>query len=145
MITPTWAISTYNGATWVSDGTIPRPGISEVEESLLSTAEIVKLSDGSEAKITPQIKYNMGSMSFAFSRLSLTEVTRNKIINYAKNSTGLKLTTHFGYTYQGYLEESSLKWMLDNQSTQRFTQSIKFKLFDIDGTGVIISGTSLAL
>lgn len=146
----TWDVSTWNGSSWVSDGTIPSPGLTEIDEPLNSTSEIVILADGSEAKITPETKYRMGSLIMNFSRFDITNTAREKFLNYAKNNTGLKLSPGLTgpYTfYEGYIDMASTRWLLERGrgSSIRQAQEIRLKLLDIDSNGVIISGTSMAL
>ena len=154
----TWNVSIWNGSSWVADGTIPSPGITPIEEPLKGTTEIIKLADGSEAKVTPETKYNLGSMTLTFSRFDLLSsgtdssysTIKNKLLNYAKNGTGLKLfpglVGPYDY-YEGYLDTSSTRWLLErgHGNEIRMQQQVKLKLFDIDADGVIISGTDIAL
>ena len=145
----TWTVHTWNGSSWDADGTIPSPGMTEIDEPLKSTTDIVILADGSEAKITPETKYRLESMTMSFSRFDITTAVKNKLFNYAKNNTGLKLTPGLTgpYTYyEGYIDTASTRWLLESgRDNIRLQTQINFKLFDIDADGVIISGTDMAL
>jgi hypothetical protein len=140
-----WNVSIYNGSSWASDGTIPAVGINEITDTVESTVSLIDLADGSQARLIPERKYKTGAITLTIPRSLATDAVINKFRVYAVNNTGLKLTTHSGFTYKGYIESFDNRWLLENKETQRYIPSINFRLFDIDGTGVIISGTTFAL
>ena len=88
----TWNIYLWeSGSTYTSDGTIPRPN-QNLETSLVSNLQIIKLADGSEAFMYPETKYLKGTLTMFFA--DTTSVFRTQIEGYITNGDKVKITTH---------------------------------------------------
>lgn len=89
-----WTVSYQaSGGLWVTDGNLPRPN-ANLNYETISTQTKVQLSDGSNAYITPEVKYLKSPMIFSWYFDDGTYKT--KIENYMKNNEYLKITTHLG-------------------------------------------------
>ena len=140
-----WLLYKWTGSSWTQETSIPAVGINEVVEEVSSTSTFEILADGSEARMTPEVKYRVTDLKLTIPRSKPTNTVIQQMLGYIKNSTGLKMTAPNGYTYEGYLTTSAKRWVLENRSTQRYIPDFSLKLFDVDSNGVIVSGTGFSL
>jgi hypothetical protein len=105
----TWAISVQgSGSSWNSDGTIPRPH-ADLETIIVSTAQKVKLADGSNGFVTPEVKSSKEAISLVF--LDSDSALRTKLNNYIANGDNVKITTHTGETFTGKIINIGRVWL----------------------------------
>lgn len=86
-----WSIEYQSsGLLWIADGTIYTPNDNFARE-LISTQTTVILANGSKAYVTPEIKYNYGTISFIWYDDDGT--MKDKISSYITNQEKLRITT----------------------------------------------------
>lgn len=105
----TWAVSVQgSGSSWNSDGTIPRPNDS-LETIISSNVQKLKLADGSNGFITPEVKSSKDAISLTF--IDVDSTLRTKLNNYIFNGDNIRITTHTGETFTGKLVNVSRVWL----------------------------------
>lgn len=137
-----WTIEKWDTAlatpTWVSDGNLGEL----IEEPSLQESPVVnkiQLLDGSFARIT-RSNLIKGNVILNISPFSITEIFINKIQDYYKNHTGIKVLTHTEFTtptgirtFQGYIISAELKF-LQTGKTQIYAYRMVIDRFSIDGS-----------
>jgi hypothetical protein len=123
----TWQIEKWNGAIWISDGTIYRPN-ANVDLDFSSTQSKVKLANGGNAFITPETLYNTEDITFEFLELEPTDSFYTQIIDYIKNQDYLRITTHLNETLTGKFTTIKRVWLSGVDDT--FDFQVTFQRMD---------------
>ncbi len=105
-----WNIFTQSGVNWIADGTIYRPN-SDLSLDLISTQSRIKLSNGSNAFITPETKYTKEILTFQWYEILNSDSFKAKIENYVINQTYLKITDHLSNDYIGRFISVKRVWI----------------------------------
>lgn len=110
MATQDWTIEVENsGGTWVLDTAIYRPN-DDIETTYISTQQKLKLADGSNAFVTPEIKRIKEPISFTW--INTTAAFRNQIETYMLNGDRLRITTHDGQVFIGRFISMARVWLV---------------------------------
>ena len=128
--TPSWEVDTYDNGFAVS---FPR-STKKLPAGLKSNSQFVKLVDGSEAVIQPITAYLKADISFSASPLIVTDDMITKFNGYISNNIGLKITTHTGEVFEGYIKDIRKNYEMVG-SPQLYSIDIAFKQFDVDSDG----------
>lgn len=104
----TWTIEVENSSGgWDSDTAIPRSN-QDLEISLVSTHQKIKLANGSDAFIRVETKRNKEAITLYFASASST--LRTQLETYMSNGDKIKITTHTGETFTGYFLTVKRVW-----------------------------------
>jgi hypothetical protein len=94
-----WDIYLENSlGTWDDDGTIPRPN-DDLQTELTSTQQKIRLADGSNAFIQPEIKRVKEPITMFWADTSSS--LRSKIETYMLNGDKVKIVTHTAEEFIG--------------------------------------------
>jgi len=137
----TWAVDLHTGAnTWISQVKFPDPDSAELGEDVISTSEVQRSIDGSQVVTQPERTYNLEPIMLNWSlryRATGSGITFNtvslkeRVENYIKSGSGLKLTTHTGKDFVGQFTRMSNRWRLSG-STQKYDVSAEFQQLDVE-------------
>ena len=105
-----WNIEIWNGATWVSDGSIYRPN-ENLNIEITGTQSKVQLANGDNAFFTPEVTYVPQDLVFQWLEIYPSDTFLNKIRDYVKNGSYLKLTDHLGNIYYGKFMNMRRVWL----------------------------------
>lgn len=110
-----WAVQIKNSANvYVSDGNINRPN-EDLETERISTSTKVRLADGSDAFMTPEIKELRQPFNMFFA--NTTAALRTKIQNYISNSDDVKIVDHNSGTFIGKFTSMKRVWFIGISDT----------------------------
>jgi hypothetical protein len=93
---------------WSAEVSFPRPN-EQVETKLISTQTVIKLADGSNAFVRPEVKRTKEAFTLIF--ISTTSALRSQIEGYLLNGDKLKIITHTGETFIGRIVDMSRVWL----------------------------------
>jgi hypothetical protein len=109
----TWQIYIKNNnGGWDSDSTIPRSN-QNIENNTVSTMQQIKLADGSNAQVFPEIKSSKNSFTMFIA--DSTSDTRTKIQGYIDNASKVKIVTHTGQEFIGYFTAQQRVWWVGRE------------------------------
>ena len=129
-VTPTWETDLY------ADGSAVKfpSSTQEISQDTISNSTFVKLYDGDEAKVTPEVEFIKGDIKFNASPLTVTDEMISKLQGYTRNTTGIRITTHTGEVFEGYIKNINKNYKMTGLN-QLYTLVITLKQFDVDGSG----------
>ncbi len=104
----TWITQIKSGGSWISDGTIYRPN-SDLAIRKISTQSKTKLADGSNAYISPAIKYTDEPLAFVW--LNDDGTTKTKVEGYITSRNDVKIIDHNANEYIGRFISIDPKWI----------------------------------
>lgn len=111
----TWSIyvDTNEDGTWTSDGTIAIPNDS-IEIGYTSTQQKIKLANGDNAFIRPEIKYSDNPITFIWYDNGTGDINslKTKIENYIQNNTKIKIVDHNNKSYIGRFIAIRSNWIV---------------------------------
>lgn len=119
-----WVIQS-DGITWSADTTLPRPN-SDLEKEIISTIQTIKLANGGEAFVTPEIRRNKGTLTFFWA--DTTSAFRNQIEDYINFGEKVKIVTHDNQIIYGRFMDYKRVWFSGN--TAMFDITVSFKESD---------------
>ena len=96
-----------SGDTYTNDGTVPRPN-QDIETTIISTQSKVRLTNGSNAFISPETKRVKEMFSIFWAET--TSALRTKIITYMENGDKVKIITHTAEEFIGRFVEMKRVW-----------------------------------
>ena len=108
----TWNIEKKSGASYVSDCTVYRPN-SQFQLNLMSTANKIRLADGSQAFILPETKSVKESLTLEWLDLDFTDSLITKLQGYINNGDYVRITTHQSDTLIGRFISLSRVWLTE--------------------------------
>ena len=112
-MTQDWTTELENsGGTWILDTALPRSQ-EDIERIYLSTQQKIKLADGSNAFVTPEIKRIKEPISFTW--FQSTSALRTQIETYMLNGDKLRITTHTGETFIGRFISIQRVWLVGTE------------------------------
>lgn len=122
-----WTIYCINsdGTTWSLDSSLPRPN-QDQEKHITSTIQTVKLANGGEAFITPEVRRNKGTLNFFWA--DTTATFRNQIETYINFGEKVKIITHDNQTIYGRFMDYTRVWFTGD--TSQFDITVTFKESD---------------
>lgn len=118
----TWSVEIWNGATFVADGVIYRPNENLAIE-ITGTQGKVALANGDNAFFSPETKYVPQDLVFQWFEIYPSDAFLNKIRDYVKNGSYLKVTDHLTNIYYGKFMTMRRVWIKGVEDT-----------FDIEST-----------
>lgn len=138
-----WSIDYFDtgaSGSWVKDTDIPRAGLEGFNRIDEATITFVELADGSEAKLSSEVKSKFGDIILTFPKQIITETIKTQFKNYIDNEKAIKIhipivTGASSYTEQiieGYITKYQEDWILDKKNNQRFIIKISIHEFDVD-------------
>jgi hypothetical protein len=108
-----WNIYLVNSdGSFTSDGFLPRSN-QNVENNTVSTMQQIKLADGSNAQVFPEIKSSKNSFTMFIA--DSTSDTRTKIQGYIDNASKVKIVTHTGQEFIGYFTAQQRVWWVGRE------------------------------
>ena len=142
-----WDIEAYDetNQAFTGAGTIPRPGISTLEDAIETNAETILLHDGSQATMTPETKYSKTDLQFRWPWQYVRDTNiYDKISTYSKNHTGVQITTNYvsgsntsNVKFEGYLNNVNRIWLPKvKKGRQSFNLVATLKRIDINENGI---------
>lgn len=151
-----WSVQKWDGAAWVDDYFdpltklrkvyLPNPGNREIGLEVASNASVVTLYDGSQAVVTPKVKYRREAFDFEITEYQLqtysaeaqlrTSDFLGKLDEYVREKTGLLLTSHTDEKFEGFFLSARKVYLLSGKE-QRYTLVLRFQPFDVNGDGVL--------
>jgi hypothetical protein len=100
MIETLWNVYTWNGAAFVSDGTLPSPN-RNFREVVKSNTVVTQLADGDNCLERPSTKAVKSPITWIWQFKNRTEL-KQKLQNYINNATGLQVECKdSGESYDG--------------------------------------------
>lgn len=122
-----WSVYSWNGSSWISDGTIARPH-ANLTAPKESNMQIVQLQDGSEGSVCPETKSRFGDIQFYWSFDDKT--IYDKIQGYIDNNTYIKILTHdSGIEYIGRFMSIRPAWLI-GQEPDKWHIEVTFHQFE---------------
>ena len=119
-----WVIEVqYSNNSWHVDGQIPRPN-ENLELETISTETTVKLANGGEANVTPEVRSL--KQPFNMTWIDASSSFRTQIANYIDNRETVRITTHLGETFIGRFTSIKRVW-LTGVSPDQIDIQITFK------------------
>ena len=133
-----WTMEKYNtgSSAWDSDTAIPAAGISEVAQNRIGTAQTVVMADGSIGRVTPSNTWNYDQIRLAFHKSVVGANLITQLNGYLADHTGVRMTTHTGDKFEGYIDAVNKVWAFTGDSQEYFIE-VTFQQFDVDGSGAI--------
>lgn len=116
------------GPAWQADGTVPRPN-EELPEGITSTQFKKKLITGDFVRLIPPTKYNSSDLTFVW--IWQTKTFKEKIEQYIKDHTGIKIETHeSGKEFQGYFLDTEGTYLIgaDSSGNQQYNVRARFDI-----------------
>lgn len=134
-----WPVQKYDtgASAWVSDAAIPAPGIDEVVENRVGTAQMIVLADGSLGRVVPDNTFNFDQIRFLFHQSTTSSNLLSQLQTYQQDHTGVRITTHTSEIYEGYIEAVNRVWHFQHEDNPENTIEVLFQPFDVDGSGTI--------
>jgi len=106
-----WAVDVWTGGAWVATGYIYAPNESfTIGHS--ATQGKVKLADGGNGYINPEVAYVREQLTFQWLEIANTDAFKSQVENYVKNQTILRLTDSLGNQYSGTFVKIDRVWLL---------------------------------
>lgn len=98
--TQDWLVDVLSsgGTTWTSDTAFYRPN-DNLEQEITSTMQTVKLVNGSDAFIMPEVRRTKEPLSFFWAKT--TSTFRQQLYDYINYGETIRITTHTGERYIG--------------------------------------------
>lgn len=122
-VTMDWAVYVWDsGSTYTFDAYMYRPN-KDLETTIVSNMQVIKLADGSEAYIQPENKYIRGNINMYFAET--TSAYRSQIENYIINGEKVKIVTHDSQIIYGYFIDMNRVWFAGQESS--FDIAVVFK------------------
>jgi hypothetical protein len=97
-----------SNSSYTDDGYIPRPN-QDLETSRVSTQQQIRMADGSNSYVTPEVKSLKDPIQMFFADVSTSLIT--KINNYIDNGDTVKIVTHTGEEFIGYFTSIKRVWL----------------------------------
>ena len=105
-----WNIFLANSMdVWVADDTVPRSN-ENLETTLTSTQQKIRLADGSTAYVRPETKRIYEAVKLTW--MNTTSALRTKIETYMANGDKVKIVTHTGETFIGRFISMNRVWFV---------------------------------
>ncbi len=105
-----WTIAVWeSGNTYGTADNFYRPN-ENLETKRQSNLQVIKLVDGSEAFIFPEIKFLKETTNMFFA--NTTSAFRTLIEDYITHGDKVKITTHTGETIIGYFIDMARVWLV---------------------------------
>ena len=132
----TWTCHLYTGAScWINQVSFPDPtGNDLIEDSIISSAETRKMIDGSLAITQPEHTFNLESITFNWN-LRKNTTLYDRIVNYIKSGSGVKLTTHKGNEFIGQFTKIIRFWRLTKpgaSNKQYYNLEVEFQQLETE-------------
>jgi hypothetical protein len=123
-----WTIYTLNsdGVTWALETSFPRPN-QDLETQKVSTMQTVKLANGDEAFVTPEVRRTKEAFSMMW--FDTTATFRNQIDEYINFGESIKMITHTNEVFIGRLLDYKRVW-LTGCSPDQYDIAVTFKPTD---------------
>jgi len=103
-----WSVYLQTSALgWSAEPAIPRPN-QDMDTKIVANMTKIKLADGSNAFIVPEVKRNKEAFTMFFADTSLS--FRTQFTNYIINGDVIKILTHSGETFIGVVFDMSRVW-----------------------------------
>jgi len=118
----TWGVELWSGTVWGSDGTIYRPN-ENLSIEIMGTQSKVALANGGNAFFTPETKYVPQDIVFQWFEIYPSDSFLNKIRDYVRNGSYLRITDHLSNPYYGKFVTIRRVWLKSVDDT-----------FDIEST-----------
>jgi len=118
-----WDPNTNN---WIYDYSLPNPGNRTIPVRTQSTMRVVRLVDGSQAYVMPQIAAINQPIRFEITQASARPGHETKIKEYIQNHTKIKLVTHTLEEFVGWFRSINKIYELSGR-TQRYHLEIEFQ------------------
>lgn len=135
-----WTIERYDtgSSAWVSDSAIPAPGVDEIEQVQTTTSQMVQMADGSLGRMTPDVHFNYENFRMIFHKRQYSANLYSQFKGYNTNNTGVRITTHTGEKFEGYVDRVNRLWNINPGLNGRQDYSIEVVVqpFDVSGDGV---------
>jgi len=110
-----WITELENSSgVWILDTSLPRPN-EDLETLYISTQQKIKLANGSNAFVTPEIKRVKEPITMTW--INSTSVLRSQIETYMLNGDKLRITTHTGETFIGKFISMKRVWFAGMSDT----------------------------
>jgi len=134
-----WTLEKYDtgSSAWTTENSIPSPGIDEMTEDNIGTAQMLVMVDGSLGRINADTRWNFDKIRFLFHKSTTTTNMISQLREYLTDNTGIRLTTHTGDKFEGYIEIIRKLWNFRPGESQEYTLEVVFQQFDVDGDGII--------
>lgn len=122
-----WTVSVINsdGVTWDVDTSWPRPN-QDMERQWVSTMQTIKLANGGEGFVTPEVRRTKEAFSFFWA--DTTAAFRAQLEGYANFGEKIKITTHTGEIFIGMILDYKRVWFSGIES--EFDVMITFKCME---------------
>jgi hypothetical protein len=119
-----WITYTLNndGITWDLESSLPRPN-EDLENQIVSTMQTLKLANGGEGYVTPEIKTNKNTLQFFWA--DTTADFRSRIEGYINSGDKLKIVTHDNQTLIGKFTEYKRVWFCGCENQFDITTTFK--------------------
>jgi hypothetical protein len=119
-----WIVYCINsdGSTWDADTSLPRPN-QDLEKNIISTVQTIKLANGSEGFVTPEVRRNKGTITFFWA--DTTSALRNQIETYINFGEKIKIVTHDSQTIYGRFMDYKRVWFTGDTSQFDITATFK--------------------
>ena len=133
-----WTVEKYDtgASAWVSVNAIPAPSLEMVNDNRMGTAQIVTMADGSHGRIIPGTRWNYEPVYMVFHKATTSSNMITELNTYMNDNTGIRLTTHTGDKFEGYIENVNKIWNY-RPGSQEFTVEVLLQPFDVDGSGTV--------
>ena len=136
-----WSVEKYDtgASAWVDANPFPAPGIESINENRTGNAQMVLMADGSLGRVVPDVRSNRDTIRMVFSKVTTTTNLLTELNTYMDDNTGIRITTHTGDKFEGYLDNVNKLWDLrpGGPGKQEFTVEVLMQPFDVDGSGAI--------
>ena len=98
---------------------------------------MVVMADGSLGRIVPGTRWLHEPIYMIFHKSTTSDNLITELNTYMNDNTGIRLTTHTGDKFEGYIDNVNKVWSYLPSSNQEFTVEILFQPFDVDGSGTV--------
>lgn len=127
-----WSVELYQGSgTWLTQTAFANPNSTEFSTEITSTAQLQTLFDGSLAITQPEVTYNYEPITLTWA-VEKNTTLRNRIYNYIKSGSGIRLTTHTGEQFTGIFMKAPVLWRKSPSSRQKYNLTVEFQQLNED-------------
>lgn len=105
-----WNVEIWDGSDFVADGSIYRSN-ENLGIEIMGTQSRVPMANGDNAFFSPETKYVPQDLVFQWLEIYPSDPFINKIRDYVRNGSYLKITDHLGNIYYGKFMNLRRVWL----------------------------------
>jgi len=134
-----WTVEKYDtgASAWVSTSAIPAPSLEQISNNRTGNAQMVVMADGSLGRMVPGTRWNYEPIHMIFHRSTTSDNLITELNTYMHDNTGIRMTTHTGDKFEGYIDSVNTIWSYLPADSQEFTVEVLLQPFDVDGSGTV--------